>query len=94
MAEAEATTAQSVNKLFYEADIPAQPPGTYKVTVETTCQGQMGMVDFSLDIRPSMVPLWVILPLAGGGLLLGWLLLRAWRRRDETAVTPPKKTSV
>lgn len=45
-----ATTEQSVNKLFYEADFPESPSvGTY--TVVTTVDGDAGMGDVSFDFE-------------------------------------------
>lgn len=75
-----ATTAQSVNRLFYEADLPAQPPGDYRFMVTSTCQGVTETLTFVTAVRPSTNPLFIGLPLAIGGLLAAAWLWRQWRR--------------
>lgn len=80
VAAAQATTAQSVNRLFYEADLPAQIPGDYLFTVTATCQGVTEVLTFVAAVRPSTNPLFIALPLAAGGLLVAVWLWRQWRR--------------
>ncbi|MBX3055745.1 MAG: hypothetical protein KF770_04660 [Anaerolineae bacterium] len=80
VAAAPATTAQSVNRLFYEADLPAQMPGDYLFTVTTTCQGVTEVLTFVAAVRPSTNPLFIALPLAAGGLLVAVWLWRQWQR--------------
>jgi len=88
-----ATTAQSVNRLFYEADIPPIAVGQYEVRVTPTCQGATGTVRFAVEVRPSTNPIFVALPLIIGGLLVGVWLVRQWRGRD-TAVSPVKRREI
>lgn len=80
VAAAPATTAQSVNRLFYEADLPAQMPGDYLFAVTTTCQGVTEVLTFVAAVRPSSNPLFIALPLAAGGLLVAVWLWRQWQR--------------
>ncbi|MCP4360077.1 MAG: hypothetical protein GY796_18890 [Chloroflexi bacterium] len=87
-----ATTEQSTNKLFYEADVDALPAGDYRVEVTTTCLETTETVGFNLQVRPSINPLFVVIPLASTALLAGFFIFRNWRKR-ETAVTPVKKRS-
>ncbi len=71
-----ATTEQSINRLFYEADIPGLPQGDYEVVVTVTGEEGSGSVDFALNIRPYLnLPLILgasiaIILFLGGGLLL------------------------
>lgn len=90
VATALATTAQSVNRLFYEADLPPLTTGEYLFTVTTTCQGVTEALTFVAQIRPSTNPLFVALPLAAGGLLVAVWLRRQWRSR-ETAAGPARR---
>ncbi len=87
VAQAAATTEQSVNRLFYEADIPPLPAGAYQFVVTTGCQGVTEAISFEVLVRPSTNPLFIAVPLAGGGLLLLIVMYRRWRRQN-TAVEP------
>ncbi|HRQ41812.1 MAG TPA: hypothetical protein PLD25_28145 [Chloroflexota bacterium] len=79
VAAAPATTAQSVNRLFYEADLPSLTVGEYLFTLTTTCQGATDELTFVAEIRPSTNPLFIALPLLVGGLLVGIWLYRQWQ---------------
>lgn len=85
-----ATTEQSVNRLFYEADLPELAVGTYQIEVSTRCRGTEGAVSFLVTVRPSVNPLYIAVPLGLGGLLVAVLLFRGWHKR-ETAVVPKRK---
>lgn len=68
-----ATTEQSVNRLFYEADFAGLSQGDYDVVVTVNGSGGSGSVDFDLNVRPYLnVPMLVggavvvLLFLAGG----------------------------
>ncbi len=68
-----ATTEQSVNRLFYEADFAGLPQGDYDVVVTVIGSEGSGSIDFGLNIRPYLnIPLLVgaavvvLLFLAGG----------------------------
>lgn len=82
MAAARATTEQSVNKLFYEADLPALAAGTYQFEVTTNCQGAEGVVSFEWEIRPSSNPLLITVPIGLGLLVLVGLVFRFWKKRE------------
>lgn len=85
LAAAPATTARSVNRLFYEADLPAQTVGQYRFTVTATCQGVKEAMTFVAEVRPSTNPLFIALPLIIGGLLTGVWLWRQWQGRGVPA---------
>lgn len=53
VASAPATTDQSVNKLFYEADLPGLAAGNYRFVVTVSGATGSGDVEFSLAIQPS-----------------------------------------
>ena len=57
-----ATTEQSVNRLFYEADFAGLPQGDYEVVVAVGGADASGSVEFELTIRP-----YLNLPLMIGG---------------------------
>jgi hypothetical protein len=78
-----ATTEQSVNKLFYEADIPSLNPGSYTFAITTTCQEVTETVSFVVEVRPSTNPLFLAFPLLAGGLLFAVLLYRSWKKENE-----------
>lgn len=84
MATAQATTDQSVNKLFYEADLPALPAGTYQFEVTTNCLGVEDVVSFEWTIRPSNNPLLIAVPIGLGLLALVGLVFRFWKKRETT----------
>ena len=79
-ASAPATTEQSANKLFYEADLPPLAAGTYRFVVTVSGSEGGGNVDFSLTIQPSASKTpWI----AGGIVLvaLGGAAVYLYRRR-------------
>ena len=51
--QAEATTAQSVNRLFYEADLTPLPRGEYEVAVMATVGQMTGSDSFVMNVRPA-----------------------------------------
>ncbi|MFZ1397913.1 MAG: hypothetical protein WAS33_13485, partial [Candidatus Promineifilaceae bacterium] len=92
-----ATTAQSINRLFYEADLDTLPTGTYQMQVIVTGAAGTGDVDFALEVVPRAIWPWV----AGGlaGLAMMGLVVRHWQqgaagrgRLGRTAV--PRRRSV
>jgi hypothetical protein len=87
---AAATTEQSVNRLFYEADMAGLPQGDYDVVVTVTGEAGGGAVDFALEIRPYLnlplivgVGFVVVLFLAGG--------LFAFRRSQPPTAAPKRR---
>lgn len=64
---APATTEQSVNKLFYEADFP-EAPGVGTYTVVTTVNGDAGMGDvaFDFEVIPAKTTInWLFIGIGG-----------------------------
>ncbi len=90
VAAAPATAEQSVNRLFYEADLATQPAGEYQFTVTATCQGITEELTFVVAVRPSTNPLFIALPLVAGGFLVAVWLWRQWRR-GNTVQKPMRK---
>lgn len=97
VATAVATTEQSINRLFYEADLAALPTGNYEMQVFVTGSAGTGDVAFGLVVVPRTVWPWLV----GGGIGLAviGLIVRSWRRgrakengRGRTAV--PRRRSV
>jgi hypothetical protein len=71
---AEATTEQSVNRLFYETDVDVAQPGPYLVTTSVTGPGGEGNVVIELGVDPPSRVNWFLLGLVGLSLVLvlGW----------------------
>jgi len=82
---AEATTEQSVNRLFYETDIDVEQPGPYLVTTSATGPGGEGNVVIELDVDPPSRVNWFLLGLVGLSLvlILGWWQARRGRADGE-----------
>ncbi|WP_420641401.1 hypothetical protein [Candidatus Leptofilum sp.] len=90
VATAVATTEQSVNRLFYEADLEPMPTGNYEMQVVVSGQAGEGDIAFPLTVTPRS-----ILPWVGGiaaGLFVIGLVVLVWRRGDSKAV--PRRRSV
>ncbi len=90
VATAPATTEQSVNRLFYEADLPGVPEGVYEMQVMVTGSQSGGEIAFPLVVEPLLIWPWLVGMVAGGGAI--WLSLRYWRK--AAAATPRRKTAV
>jgi hypothetical protein len=91
VATAVATTEQSINRLFYEADLDVLPTGAYAMQVTVTGSGGRGDLAFPLEVMPRSILPWV----GGGlvGLLLIGLIVRGWRRGGNESI-PRRKTAV
>lgn len=86
---AAATTEQSVNRLFYEADMAGLPQGDYDVIVTVTGAGGSGSVEFALEIRP-----YLNLPLIAGAGFIALLFLAGGLfvfRRSHSRTEQPKR---
>ncbi len=81
----EATTEQSVNRLFYETDVDVAQPGPYLVITSVTGTGGEGNVVFELDVDPPSRVNWFLLGLVGLSLVLvlGWWQARRPRTDSE-----------
>ena len=94
VATAVATTEQSINRLFYEADLATLPTGNYEMQVLVTDSAGTGDVAFALEVVPRTIWSWLVG--AAVGLTVIGLVVRSWRRggavRKGTAV--PRRRSV
>lgn len=82
LGSAAATTEQSVNKLFYEADLPAFDVGTVKIAVTVTGKDGEGAVTFDQEIRPYFNTTLIIGLLVGGALLTGIAWVWSWKKQQ------------
>ncbi len=94
---AAATTEQSINRLFYEADLDGVPSGMYEMQVEVAGSEGSGQLSFPLPVETVPIWPWLVGAVSVGGIF--WLVLRYWRRgsgvvgsRRGTAV--PRSRSV
>jgi hypothetical protein len=85
VATAAATTEQSVNRLFYEADLDGVPTGTYEIQVEVTGSEGNGQVSFPLIVKSASVWPWLAGAVVAGGIV--WLVLRYWRKGSKVGVS-------
>lgn len=86
-----ATTAQSANRLFYEADIATVPIGSYYSQINVACHGQQNMVQFAFEVKPATNPLFTIAPLTIAAIAGSFLFYRSWQGRTTAVDTPPKR---
>jgi hypothetical protein len=82
---AAATTAQSVNRLFYEADLDGVPIGTYEMQIEVTGSEGSGMLAFPLAVEPASLWPWLVGAVVAVGVT--WLGLRSWRKEAKANVS-------
>ncbi|MCP4421139.1 MAG: hypothetical protein GY805_31395 [Chloroflexi bacterium] len=85
-----ATTEQSVNRLFYEADLAGVAAGDYEIQVEVVGSEGSGSLSFSLSVKPVSIWPWALWILLGVGVIGVGLIL--WRKKrgstwEETAVS-------
>lgn len=78
IATAAATTEQSINRLFYEADLTGVPIGSYEMQIEVMGSQGSGTLSFPLTVQPVSVWPWLTGVVAAGGII--WLVLRYWRK--------------
>lgn len=76
----EATTAASVNKLFYETDFPAPAAGDYTVLLQVAGDEGNGRVTFPITVVPPGGPNWFVIGLTAL-LLVGGIIIFANQRR-------------
>jgi hypothetical protein len=86
-----ATTEQSINRLFYEADLADVPTGEYEMQLVVTGQAGSGNLAFPLVVVPRSIWPWVGGVLAGV-IVLG-LIVRGWRR-GAVGQVPRRGTAV
>jgi hypothetical protein len=75
---APATTAQSVNRLFYETDMSVPVAGQYRTLFHISGPDGTGDLDLVVDVREPSPVNWLYVGLGGIGvvLLFGWLRAR------------------
>jgi hypothetical protein len=75
---APATTEQSINKLFYETDLEVAEAGDYEVEFQIAGADGEGMVSLLVEVKAPSGVNWLVIGLAGLGLVVvfGW-----WRSR-------------
>jgi hypothetical protein len=81
-----ATTANSINKLFYEADLNAFPADNYEIQTTVTCLGATDTITFLLTVQPADYTRQIIMGITVGILLLGLFLWRTWRKKHPVMV--------
>lgn len=74
-----ATTEQSTNKLFYEADFPAPDEGLYEISVSMTRGDVSGQVAFQTEVQARRSINWLVIGLVGIGIILAGSLFLAGR---------------
>lgn len=99
---APATTAQSVNRLFYETDFPKIEPGDYDVVVGVEGTAGRGDVLFKMEMKPASGMSWVVAGLVGVGLVGVGFVVYSWQqqqrsggvgKRPSSIKRPPRKKS-
>jgi hypothetical protein len=75
---APATTEQSINKLFYETDLVVPEAGDYEVEFQISGPSGKGTISLLLAVEAASPVNWLVIGLAGLGLVVvfGW-----WRMR-------------
>ena len=93
VASAEALTENSINRLFYEADLAGLPQGDYDVVVTVAGNEGSGDVAFEMNIRPFLnIPLMI-----GAALLVvlflgaGLFIFRRQQPESEDLRTPKRR---
>ena len=86
---AQATTEQSVNRLFYETDLEVAQPGTYRAHFDVAGPEGAGALAFELAVEHASPVNWFLVGLGGLALVLvlGWWLSR---RSGRTEAAPAK----
>ncbi|MBK8903708.1 MAG: hypothetical protein IPM53_21170 [Anaerolineaceae bacterium] len=90
VSSAAATTEQSVNRLFYEADLDGVPAGAYELVVEVSGPAGGGPVSVPLTVAPVSFWPWVVG--VGGVVVLAWIVL-SWRKKEKVG-QPVRRTAV
>ena len=86
-----ATTEQSTNKLFYEADFPAPDEGLYEISVNMTKDDVSGQVAFQTEVIMARSVNWLVIGLVGIGVVLAAALFVASRNVNIEPDVPAQK---
>lgn len=78
-----ATTAASINKLFYETDFTLPDSGSYRVIARVSGPDGSGSAEFAMTVAPASNTNWLLIGLGGLGLLFLLALLRARKVGSE-----------
>ena len=84
-----ATTEQSTNKLFYEADMRLREDGRYNMTIQIEGSQGTGSVTFAMEVLPPSQTNWFMLAFIGLGLVLSMSMFRFWEKQSVS--TPTRK---
>ena len=84
---AAATTEQSTNKLFYEADMRLRGNGRYNMTIQIEGPQGIGATTFALEVLPQSQTNWLMLGFIGLGIMLSMLMFRLWEKQPTSAPT-------
>ena len=81
-----ATTAQSTNKLFYEADMILPEIGRYPMTIQINGSQGSGEVTFLIEVQPVANTNWFLLGFIVLGLAISLFLFRLWEKQPAAPV--------
>lgn len=90
LSSAAATTEQSVNRLFYEADLAGVPAGEYELVVAVSGPAGSGPVSVPLVVNPVSIWPWVVGVAAV--VVFVWVVL-GWRKKGKVR-QPVRRTAV
>ena len=90
LSSATATTAQSTNKLFYEADMTLPEIGRYSMNVQISGPQGSGEVAFPIEVYPISNTNWFLLGFIILGLAISIFFFRLWEKQSP-APTPRHK---
>lgn len=85
-----ATTAQSTNKLFYEADMILPEIGLYTMLVQVNGSEGTGQVTFPVEVQAASQTNWFLLGFILLGLLVSFFLFRLWEKQPADPAPRPK----
>ncbi len=75
-----ATTAASINKLFYETDFILAEPGLYEINTRVSTSAAQGEAAFTVEVAPPNTTNWLLIGLASLSFVVIFMLLRNRQR--------------
>jgi hypothetical protein len=81
-----ATTAQSTNKLFYEADMILPEVGRYSMTIQVNGTEGSGEITFPVEVQPAGNTSWFLVGFIVLGLAISMFLFRMWEKQPAEPV--------